>query len=118
MCSTADGMHQLRHGGFAHRVYPQSCITKSKILFKRLVKIMVCKATLEQAAACARGGQERLLLVAVFMVSGCANYDDHADLKSLNPLAGETYELVVPEKGAWLLGEAVQATRLPPLPSG
>lgn len=51
-----------------------------------------------QAAECEAGSVERMLLVAAFAVSGYAGTASRTS-KPFNPLLGETYECVFPEKG-------------------
>ena len=61
-----------------------------------------------QAAEKPKGSPERLLLVMAFVAAGFPHDSiDAADQKPVEPLAGETFELIVPEKGAWHLVEQV-----------
>ena len=43
--------------------------------------------------------QEKLLYVATFVVSGYASTASRAMRKPMNPLLGETFEFILPEKG-------------------
>ncbi|KAK9839445.1 hypothetical protein WJX81_002493 [Elliptochloris bilobata] len=66
---------------------------------------------LDQAAEQPKGSIERLLLVAAFSVSPYATC--LRTQRSFNPVLGETFELIYPEKGFRLLSEHV--TRVPPV---
>mmetsp|Transcript_31862 Transcript_31862/g.90503 ORF Transcript_31862/g.90503 Transcript_31862/m.90503 type:complete len:788 (+) Transcript_31862:469-2832(+) len=61
---------------------------------------------LDAAATCDRGSQRRLLLVAAFAASSYSSTVGRTR-KPFNPLLGETYELVMPEKGFKFISEKV-----------
>uniref|UniRef100_A0A1D1ZMT1 PH domain-containing protein n=1 Tax=Auxenochlorella protothecoides TaxID=3075 RepID=A0A1D1ZMT1_AUXPR len=61
---------------------------------------------LDAAAGLPRASADRLLYVAAFAVSGYSGTVGRA-AKPFNPLLGETYELVLPEKGLRLVAEKV-----------
>lgn len=61
---------------------------------------------LDTAARLPKGSPDRLLYVGAFAVSGYSATGERTS-KPFNPLLGETYELVAPEKGLRLLAEKV-----------
>ncbi|KAK9809121.1 hypothetical protein WJX72_009685 [[Myrmecia] bisecta] len=61
---------------------------------------------LDQAAECPQGSVERMLLVAAFAVSGYSGTAGRTS-KPFNPLLGETFEFVCPEKGFRFIAEKV-----------
>jgi oxysterol-binding protein 1 len=61
---------------------------------------------LDEAAALPAGSPERLLRVAAFAISAYSSTVGRT-AKPFNPLLGETYELVYPEKGFRFIGEKV-----------
>lgn len=63
-----------------------------------------------QAADLPTGSLERLVHVACFAVSGYAATANRTS-KPFNPLLGETYEFVCPEKGFRFISEKVRAER-------
>lgn len=67
-----------------------------------------------QAAEFPAGSFERLIHVACFAVSGYASTAKRTS-KPFNPLLGETYEFVCPEKGFRFISEKVRQAALPNL---
>ncbi|KAK9846057.1 hypothetical protein WJX84_008575 [Apatococcus fuscideae] len=61
----------------------------------------------DQASLLPKGSWERLIRVATFAVSGYSASAPHRTSKPFNPLLGETYEFICPEKGFRFIGEKV-----------
>lgn len=64
-----------------------------------------------QASLYPKGSWERLIRVATFAVSGYSASAPHRTSKPFNPLLGETYEFICPEKGFRFIGEKVNPVK-------
>lgn len=61
----------------------------------------------DEASLYPKGSWERLIRVATFAVSGYSASAPYRTAKPFNPLLGETYEFICPEKGFRFIGEKV-----------
>ncbi|BGP18444.1 hypothetical protein JCM10213_003177 [Rhodosporidiobolus nylandii] len=75
-------------------------------LLQRMAEELEYSDLLDRAAA-TKDPIERLTLVAVFAVSGTAGNKYRTSRKPFNPLLGETYECIRPEKGFQFISEKV-----------
>jgi hypothetical protein len=73
---------------------------------QKIAEDLEYSALVDAAAAAPRGSVRRALLVAAFAVSGYASTAGRAS-KPFNPLLGETYELVRPDRGFRFIAEKV-----------
>ncbi|BGP01955.1 Oxysterol-binding protein 3 [Rhodotorula toruloides] len=73
---------------------------------QRLAEELEYSELLDRAAA-AKDPVERLTLVAVFAISGTAGNKFRSSRKPFNPLLGETYECIRPDKGFQFVSEKV-----------
>ncbi|GAA5985907.1 hypothetical protein JCM10908_006328 [Rhodotorula pacifica] len=74
---------------------------------QRLAEELEYSELLDRAAKAPKGSLERLMLVAVFAVSGAAGNKYRSSRKPFNPLLGETYECIRPEQGFRFISEKV-----------
>lgn len=84
-------------------------------VLQRMAEELEYSEVLDKAAE-AKDSLERLMYVAAFAISGYSSTQNRAGRKPFNPLLGETYELVRPDKGFKFIAEKV--VHRPPIMAG